>query len=812
MTATTPDNAPHTPRVDDLEPNPPAASRPLVRRLKATRRPRPSLWVSPVPYGLGEQKPNHYLDMIRTVRENWRHPLFAWRILSKGVCDGCALGVAGFRDWTIDGVHLCTTRLHLLRTNTMGALRERDLADVDRLRAMSGAELRDLGRLPYPFVRRHGEPGFRRVTWDEALEVAADAVRAATSRGRTPAGADRFGFYLTSRGITNEVYYVAQKVARFLGTNNVDNAARICHAPSTGALRKTIGAGATTISYTDVFAADLIVLFGADVANAQPVFMKYLYLARKQGLKVAVVNPFREPGLDRYWVPSNLESALFGTRMTDEWFPVHTGGDVAFLDGVLKSLIARGAVDEGFVRAHTTGWNELAARLDGLAIEDLERWSGATRADMERFAEMYAAARATILVWSMGMTQHVCGTDNVMAIVNLALARGNVGRPGAGLMPIRGHSGVQGGAEMGAYATALPGGLPITHETAAALAAEYGFPIRPEPGLSAAELVDAASRGELELLWSSGGNFLDTLPDPRAVRAALEQVPVRVHADVVVSSQMLVDPPDGGTVVLLPAMTRYEQPGGGTETTTERRIAFSPEIAGRRIGEAWPEWRIYLELARRVDADGFRAAGLAALDDGAAIRAEIGRVVPLYDGIQDLRESGDQVQWGGERLCDGWVFPTADGKAHFGTVVPRELDLPPDRFLLSTRRGKQFNSMIWRSKDPLTGAHRDDVLMAGDDAARLGLDGGAPVWVRSDTGEVAATVKVAPIRSGNVQMFFPEANPLVRPGVRDAASHVPDYNAIVSVVAREVERGDWIAPPSPETAARPRVGRTTAPR
>ncbi|HEU4673815.1 MAG TPA: FdhF/YdeP family oxidoreductase [Candidatus Limnocylindrales bacterium] len=749
--------------------------------------------MSPVPYGLGEQHPNHYLDILHTIRENWRHPLYAWRILSRGVCDGCALGVAGFADWTIDGVHLCTTRLHLLRTNTMDALPDRALEDVGALRERSGSELRELGRLGHPYVRRHGEPGFHRTTWDEALELAADGIRTARAAGRTAAGHDRFGFYLTSRGITNEVYYVAQKVARFLGTNNVDNAARVCHAPSTGALKAAVGAAATTISYTDLFAADLVVFFGADVANAQPVVMKYLYLARKNGLRVAVVNPFREPGLDRYWVPSNLESALFGTRMTDEWFAVHVGGDVAFLDGVLKCLIARGGVDEAFVREHTTGWDDLVATLDRLSFDDLERWSGATRADMERFAEMYAKARSAVLVWSMGMTQHVCGTDNVRSIVNLALARGNVGRPGAGLMPIRGHSGVQGGAEMGAYATVFPGGATIDPESAAALSAAYGFEVRPDRGLTAAELVEAAGRGEIEVLWSSGGNFLDTLPDPRAVRDALERVPVRVHTDVVVSSQMLVDPPPGGAVVLLPAMTRYEQPGGGTETTTERRIAFSPEIPGHRVGEAWPEWRIYLELARRVEPDGFERAGLGALEESGAIRDEIARVIPAYDGIQSLRESGDQVQWGGERLCDGWVFPTPDGKAHFTAVAPAERSLAPGEFLLATRRGKQFNSMIWRAKDPLTGGARDAVFIAAADASRLGLDDGAPVTVRSATGAVGGRLKVAPIREGNVQMFWPEANVLVAPGIRDA-SHVPDYNAVVRIEPRRVDEGAWIRP------------------
>ncbi|HEY6057632.1 MAG TPA: FdhF/YdeP family oxidoreductase [Candidatus Limnocylindrales bacterium] len=745
--------------------------------------------MSPIPYGIGETKPNHYLEILQTIRQNWRHPFYAWRILSKGVCDGCALGVAGFRDWTIDSVHLCSTRLSLLSLNTMGALDPAVLSDVGALRQKSGAELRTLGRLPCPMLRRVGEPGFRRVGWDAALDLAAGRMRASIAEHGS---ANRIGFYLTARGITNEVYYVAQKVARFIGTNSIDNAARICHAPSTGALRKALGVAATTISYRDIFDADLVVLFGSDVANAQPVVMKYLYLARKNGdLKVAVVNPLREPGLERYWVPSNLESAMFGTRMTDEFFGVHTGGDVAFLNGVLKILIEIGGIDEAFVEAHTTGWPELHAHLDRQSLDDLERWSGASRADMERFARLYAAAGRAVLVWSKGMTQHVCGTENVTAIINLALARGNVGRPGAGLMPIRGHSGVQGGAEMGAYATTFPGGAAISPETAAELSATYGFDVPAQRGLSAAEMVEAAGRGEMDVLFSSGGNFLETLPDPAAVENALRRVPLRVHQDIVVSSQMLVD---GEEVLVLPAMTRYEQPGGGTETTTERRIAFSPEIAGPRIGQARAEWQVFLDLAGRVDP---ARAALVSFEDAQAIREEIARVIPYYDGIQRLRATGDQVQWGGERLCDGWTFPTADGMARFTPVAPREWELPPGRFILSTRRGKQFNSMVFKSKDPLTGAGRDSVLVAEGDARQAGLDEGAPVWVRSDVGRVAARVRFAPIRPGNVQMFFPEANALVAGGQRDPVSHVPDYNAVVELVPREVDRGAWIVPPLP---------------
>ncbi len=756
---------------------------------KKARRIDPRLWVGLVPNGLDRQKPNHYWEMARTVRENWRHLPYAWRILRKGVCDGCALGVAGFKDWTMDGVHLCTTRLNLLQVNTMGPLDPERLAVVDNLRELDSASLRKLGRLPYPMLRRRGELGFRRISWPEALDLVADRIvraRAASTPPTDPAAAtmpgdDRLGFYLTARGLTNETYYVAQKVARFFGTNSIDNAARICHAPSTGALKHALGVAATTCSYRDVIESDLTVLFGSDVANAQPVFMKYLYMAKKRGGKVAVVNPFREPGLEHYWVPSNPESAIFGTKITDEFFPVNIGGDIAFLNGVLKVLIedgGPGAVDEDFIARHTDGWQDLREELARTPLTDLARWSGATVDDIRRFATMYAAAKTAVFVWSMGITQHVCGTDNVSAIMNLALARGNVGRPGTGLMPIRGHSGVQGGAEMGAYATVFPGGVPITEDAAADLGARWGFPLRGERGRSAAEMVEAAGRGELDVLWSVGGNFLETLPDPADVARALERVPLRVHQDIMVSSQMLIDP--GEEVLLLPATTRYEQPGGGTETTTERRVAFSPELAHPQVGEARSEWESLLELAHRVDPE--RAATLCHFESAQAIREEIARIVPFYDGIQHLAKTGDAIQWGGERLCDGWIFPTADGKAHFATVRPREVELQPGRFLLATRRGKQFNSMVWKARDPLTGGERDALFMADSDARALGLAEGDRVVVRSETGEVAARITLAEIRPGNVQMFFPEANPLIAPGRRDPVALVPDYNAVVEVV------------------------------
>lgn len=745
------------------------ATHPVRRRFHFPRF-RPSQWVSWRPNGIGLTKPNHYGEMIRTIRENRGNLRYATRILTKGVCDGCALGVAGLHDWTLEGIHLCTTRLNLLRINTMGSAADDAFDDVERLRELGSAELRDLGRLAHPMLRRRGERGFHRVTWDEALDLVASRIR--------DADPDRVGFFTTSRGITNEVYYVAGKVARFLGTNSVDNAARICHSPSTVALKQMLGVGATTVSYTDVTDhTDLVVLVGSNVANAQPVFMKYLYLAKQRGARVVVINPFREPGLESYWVPSNVESALFGTRIADDFFEIATGGDGAFLTAVLALLHRRGEVDLAFLRERTNGWDELERSLESADVDELVARAGCDRATVERFADTYAAASSAILVWSMGITQHECGTDNVRALVNLALARGNVGRPGAGLMPIRGHSGVQGGAEMGAYSTAFPGGVAIDEASAAALSQHWGFPVPTEPGLPVTRMIDRAAEGGMDVLWSSGGNFLETMPDPGAVLDALGRVPLRVHVDIVASTQMLAD---GDEVLVLPAMTRYEQPGGGTETTTERRIIFSPEIPGPRPAEARAEWDVYLDLARRVDPD---RAHLLGCGDAQAIREEIARVVPSYAGIERLQRTGDQVQWGGERLCEGGVFPTPDGRATLVPIVPGDARLPLGRLHLTTRRGKQFNSMVWKETDPLTGSGRDAVLMAVADIERLGLEEGDVVLVRSDSGSVRARVRRAAMQPGNVQMFFPEANGLLDAARRDAEGMVPDYGAVVEIAA-----------------------------
>ncbi len=749
----------HPPRV-------PSANQTDIESHRLTRTWKDRL-LRAIPFGLSHIKPRHFRNMASVAFENRDNVGYAWKVLSKGVCDGCALGVSGFHDWTLDGIHLCMTRLNLLRLNTMGPLDETRLSDARSLVALRNDELRALGRLPFPMLRERSAKGFRRIAWSEALSRIGARLRATDPR--------RMAFFLTSRGVTNEVYYVAQKVARFLKTNNVDNAARLCHAPSTAAMKKALGVAASTCGYRDWIGTDLIVFFGSNPANDQPVATKYLHEAKKKGTRVVLVNPYREPGMERYWVPSVTTSAIFGTDLADHWYPVAQGGDLAFLYGVLKVLFAEDWLDAGFVSRCTTGLAALQETAQALSWEALEASAGLSRSSMREFAALIHRARNGVLVWSMGITQHEHGADTVAMILNLGLLQGWVGRDKTGLVPIRGHSSVQGGAEMGAYSTAFPGGKPIDSENAAWLGNLYGFEVPDWPGLQTTAMVEAAFRGELDFFYNVGGNLLRNLPDPAHVEASLARVPLRIHQDILLNDQMLVE--GAGEVILLPAKTRYEQDDGGTETSTERRVMFSPELP-RQVGEARAEWRILLDVARAARPEHARLLGC---ETGWAIRDEIAKVVPFYAGIEALKKAGDSFQYGGPRLCEGGNFPTPDGKAHFAAVPLPAHARGTGLFHVSTRRGKQFNSMIYAATDPLNGAPRDAILMSEADAQDIGLANGERVALVNERGRFEGRVFLSPIAKGNLQVHFPEGNMLIRRGVVDTRGGVPDYNALVRV-------------------------------
>ncbi|HVE41628.1 MAG TPA: molybdopterin-dependent oxidoreductase [Planctomycetota bacterium] len=586
-----------------------------------------------LPFGIGiRNKPRHFLNYLRALWETRRNPGYARKVLKRGVCDGCSLGPAGLRDDVADGSHLCSLRLAQLKYQVMEGIGAEHLGDVGPLDGADAAELRALGRIPKPLIRNRGESGLTETTWDDALDLIAEKVK--------PLDPRRTAWFAGADTLTNEGAFAFRQIATGLGCPNVDSSVRFGYGAAVAGLADVFGVGAPTSSLKDLLGTDLLVLWGADPSATHPLILKYLHLAKEQGTRVAVVAPRREERLVKYWVPSILESSVFGTRIMDDFYAVRKGGDVAFVQGVLKTLAERNGFDQEFLNRSATGQDELARVLRDRSWGELTKGSGASQADMERFAGIYSSARSAVFLFSTGITRQRRALEAVRSIATLAAARGMVGKKRCGVFPL-GASGEQGAIDLGL--------LPA------------------EGGMTAPQMIKAAQEGKLDFLCSMSGSLLDAPVDRRVVSKAMERIGFRVHIGPVLDPSMLLTPQD--IVLVLPSMTRHETPGGTTTTSVERRVRYSPAIPGQRMLEAKPEWEIPALIARRID--------LANEDrfpwkDAKEVRADIEREVPRYKGIAGLQEEGGWIQWGGERLYEKGFDALPGGKCRL-----KADDLPP---------------------------------------------------------------------------------------------------------------------------------------
>lgn len=284
-----------------------------------------------------------------------------------------------------------------------------------------------------------------------------------------------------------------------------------------------------------------------------------------------------------------------------------------------------------------------------------------------------------------------------------------------------------------------------------------------------------------KIFYTSGGNFLETMPNPTFIKNSLEKVELRVHQDIILNTSTLLDAEE--EVIVLPAMTRYEQPGGGTSTSTERMVYFSPEIKGPRIEQARCEWEIYIDLASRVNPE---KKDLIHFSQAAEIRKEIAQANPHYNGIQNLNKQGDVFQWGGAWLCEDGIFPTSDGKGNLLPIKLPEQRQTEDHFLVTTRRGKQFNSMIYNEKDPFNEANRYDILINSLDAKRLDIRNGEMIVIFNQYGSFQGRAKFEHIKLGNIAVYWPEGNALIPKGVYEAFARIPEYNTTAVVEKAEI--------------------------
>ena len=621
-----------------------------------------------VPFGMTNRSHHRrYHELLTAVWENKRDIPYAWNILTRGVCDGCSLGSYGLRDTVLGGLHLCKARLKSLRLNTMGPLKPSAVQNVARLQPLSEKKLRSLGRLSCPMIRRKNDRGFSPITWGEAFEIICNAIHDTAPH--------ELGFCAASRGITNEVYYVFQKLARALGTNNIDLCSRPHHAAGVSGLRATLGTGASTCSLSDLIDTDLVVILESDLAGQQAATTKYLDYARKRGTRIVVVNPTREPELPESSFASEPQAPGLGAKTIDGFFNVRPKGQLAFINGVLKALIGWRRVDHEFIARHTRAFDAMVSALQQQSWELLEHRSGATRQDMERLANLYGHVSSAVFVYSAALTEHECGADNVKAVVNLALARGMIGREKCGILPIRESSGDQGGSDCGAEPDHFPGGFPVNYESARRFSNLWRHPVSSTPGLGLSQIIEAAHRGRVKFLYSIGGDFLEAYRDRHWVAEALSRVRLRIHQDIVLNTSALLQGAEA--VLLLPAQTGYEQKGGGTSTSTERKILFTPELTGHRIGESLPGWQIPAVIGRRSMSNGDL---LFPFTDAQGIREEMVRVMPIYQGIEKLQKEGDYLQWGGPHLFKGGNFRgMPDERALFSALEPPERISRSDR-------------------------------------------------------------------------------------------------------------------------------------
>jgi predicted molibdopterin-dependent oxidoreductase YjgC len=345
---------------------------------------------------------------------------------------------------------------------------------------------------------------------------------------------------------------------------------------------------------------------------------------------------------------------------------------------------------------------------------------------------------------------------------------------------------VQGSGEMGADPFVLPGGG-WDETNVKRIEKLWGFKLPKWQGDIVGVTIENAMLPEdherkLKLYYMSGGNFLETMPNPDYIEKALSELEIRVHQDIIFNTSTLVDAKEA--VIVLPAQTRYEQDGGGTSTSTERMVYFSPEIEGNKnkIEEARAEWKIYIDLAKRVKPE---TAHLVDFKDGQAIRDEIAKANPDYDGVQHLKKQGDVFQWGGAWLCEGGICPTSDGRGNLISVDIPNLNKKDGDFYITTRRGKQFNSMVYNEIDPFNGAERDDVLMSQEDAKKLSILEGESVVIYNQFGVFQGKAKFADIVKGNLGLHFPEGNFLLPKGRYEKFAGIPDYSIAVKIEKAE---------------------------
>lgn len=691
------------------------------------------------------------------------------RLASRNACKTCALGMGGQRGGMVNEKgsfpEVCKKSIQAQAGDMAPPIPEAFFAatPIEALERLDSAAWERLGRLAFPILAGPDDRHFRRIGWEEAFDRAAAALAAAPR--------DRVFFYMSGRS-SNEAAFLTQLVARLHGTANIHNCSYYCHSASGVALGKVYGSGTSSVRLDDLAHADLALVAGANPASNHPRLITQLVELRRRGGRVIVVNPLKELGLVRFRIPSDWRSMLLGSDVSDLYLQPHVGSDVAVFKAMLKGVFEAGGIDRRFVDGRTTGWTDIQADLQATEWNELLTRSGLQRSEIDVAVRMLLEAKSGIFLWAMGLTHHVHGVDNILALANLALARGWLGARGAGLLPIRGHSNVQGVGSAG-VAPALK------QDFAARLEKLYG--IAPAaPGQDTYASMVAASEGRIDASVQLGGNLFGSNPDRMWASAALRRIPFGLSVTTKLNEGHFHG--RAQTAIVVPCLARDEEAQGTTQESMFNLVRFSEGGTPNVAGELRSEVDIVASLAERLLPKG--RFDWSRMRSHRQLREAMALAVPGYEPMAAIDETRQEFQIEGRTFHEP-RFATPDGKARFHVTAHRGFEVETDEFRLMTLRSEgQFNTVVYDEEDLYRGnAHRNVVMMAAGDARRMGLIEGAPVRVSTGTGHLDVAVAISDIREGNLAMYYPEANVLV-PRRLDERSRTPAFKSIAARLTR----------------------------
>jgi molybdopterin-dependent oxidoreductase alpha subunit len=652
---------------------------------------------------------------------------------------------------------------------------------VEEMAAKPEYWLSQQGRITHPMVLRPGDSHYRPISWDDAHRVIADHLTALDDP-------DQAAFYTSGR-TSNEAAFVYQLLVRSFGTNNLPDCSNMCHESSGTALTESIGIGKGSVSVLDVEHADCIVIAGQNPGTNHPRMLSVLEKAKANGARIIAINPLPEAGLMRFKDPQKVHGVVGrGVPIADEFVQIRIGGDMALFAGLGRLLLeaedaAPGTVvDRDFITEHCAGFDEYQTRTRAVDLDTVVEATGVPRAQIERVAQMLIASERTVICWAMGLTQQRHAVATIGEATNLLLMRGMIGKPGAGVCPVRGHSNVQGDRTMGIWEK-------MPESFLAALDARFGITSPRKHGYDTVDAIRAMRDGRVKVFVAMGGNFVSATPDTEVTEAALRNCDLTVQISTKLNRSHVVH---GRTALILPTLGRTDRDvqASGKQLVSVEDSMSMVHLSQGRLKPASPELRsevaIVCQLARTLLGPDHPVPWESFADDYDRIRDAIADVVP---GCQDYNTRVRQPD--GFLLPhpprDNREFPTYTGKANFSVSPLEWVPVPPGRLVLQTLRSHdQYNTTIYGLDDRYRGVKggRRVVFVNPADIEALGLAEGARVNLVSEfegQERIAKDFLVVPYSTpvGNAAAYYPETNPLIPLDHTAAKSNTPVSKAVV---------------------------------